>query len=295
MADWSNGIIAVDWGTTNRRAYLIGADGKLADEMEDELGVTSVPAGGFEEAVAAISRRLGDKPMLLAGMIGSNRGWREAPYVRCPAGEGELARQLLWIDDRTAIVPGLAMDSPARADVMRGEEVQVFGLRHLKGGSGGEAICHPGTHTKWVRLENGRVTDFRTVMTGELFSLLCQHSILAPLLQGEPAAGEAFVAGVDAAVAEGDLSAQLFSVRAKVLLERMAERDASSYLSGLLIGCDIRAGLPLAEGRDIVVLGRPSLTRLYAAGLAHCGRQAREVDGAAAFLAGIQAIKEALQ
>lgn len=294
MVDWSEGYIGVDWGTTNRRAYLIGPDGALLDQMEDDLGVTSVPPGGFKGAVAAIQQRLGQRPMLLAGMIGSNRGWHEAPYVPCPAGELQLARQLLWVSQDVAIVPGLSTVSPARADVMRGEEVQVFGLARLRGFHRGGAICHPGTHTKWIRLSEGQVVDFRTMMTGELFSLLREHSILAPLLQDEPEAGEAFLAGVDVGLADGALSAELFSVRAKVLLKQMAERDATSYASGLLIGCDVRAGLALAEGADVVVLGRPSLTRLYAAALERCGRQVTETDGAEAFIAGIHAIKEAL-
>ena len=128
MVDWSNGYIAVDWGTTNRRAYLVDSDGEMAGEMEDDLGVTSVPVGGFPEAIAAISQRFGKRPMLLAGMVGSNRGWREVPYVPCPAGVIELARHLLWIEEDIAIVPGISIVAGRRADVMRGEEVQVVGL-----------------------------------------------------------------------------------------------------------------------------------------------------------------------
>src|SRR5206468_10922349 len=124
---WADGFIAVDWGTTNRRAYSIDEGGRCAQEFEDGKGVLSVPAGGFPDAVAEIRQRLGDKPLLLAGMIGSNRGWKEAPYVSCPAGMDELAAKLVWVGEREAIVPGVSFLGDRRADVMRGEEVQLLG------------------------------------------------------------------------------------------------------------------------------------------------------------------------
>lgn len=292
MIGWEEGFIAVDWGTTNRRAYRLARNGAVAEEFEDDLGVTSVPADGFRDAIAQITQRLGDKPLLLAGMIGSNRGWREAPYVRCPAGIEDVARRLEWIEPgRVAIVPGLSLIEGETADVMRGEEVQVFGLVRQTG-ERSITVCHPGTHTKWVALEDGEVTRFRTMMTGELFSLLREHSILAPLLQGEPELGKAFFAGVQRGHGEGALSAELFAIRARVLLSLLPQADAASYASGLLIGCDLRAGLAAEADAEIVVLGRPSLTRLYAQALRHCGRAAREVDGAEAFVSGMHAIKE---
>jgi 2-dehydro-3-deoxygalactonokinase len=293
---WREGFVAVDWGTTNRRAYLIGADGRLADETEDEKGILSVPAGGFPAAAAEIRERLGDRPMLLAGMVGSNRGWIEAPYVPCPAGSGELAAHIIWAEEeRTAIVPGLSFLNDRRADVMRGEEVQIFGA--LAGGSvaADGLLCHPGTHNKWVTLAGGRVTRFRTVMTGELFSLLKEHSILSDLLQAaEVRQGAAFEAGVLHGLSDEDVTAELFSVRARVLLEQGAREDAASYASGLLIGADVRTGLRHAAEGEIVAMGRPELTGLYAAALRAAGWEAREVDGEQAFLAGALKIAEAL-
>src|SRR5574338_997837 len=123
---WAEGFIAADWGTTNRRAYLIDAAGTCIDEFEDEQGILSVPKNGFEAAVREIRERLGDRPLLLAGMVGSNRGWIEAPYVPCPAGLPDLAAALAWPEKgRTAIVPGVSFIE--EADVMRGEEVQLLG------------------------------------------------------------------------------------------------------------------------------------------------------------------------
>ena len=293
---WREGFVAVDWGTTNRRAYLIGGDGRLADEMEDEKGILSVERGGFPAAVAEIRERLGDRPLLLAGMVGSNRGWIEAPYVPCPAGSAELAAHIVWAEEgRTAVVPGLSFLNDRRADVMRGEEVQIFGA--LAGGSvaADGLLCHPGTHNKWVTLEGGRVTRFRTVMTGELFSLLKEHSILSDLLQAaEVHQGAAFEAGVLHGLSDEDVTAELFSVRARVLLEKGRREDAASYASGLLIGADVRTGLRHAAEGEIAVMGRPELTALYSAALNAAGWTTREVDGEEAFLAGALTLAEAL-
>src|SRR5215212_6645212 len=141
---WAEGFIAADWGTTNRRAYLVDGTGKRVDEFEDDKGILGVPKGGFGEAVAEIRQRLGDRPLLLAGMVGSNRGWIEAPYVPCVS----------FVD-------------PDEADVMRGEEVQLLGAFVAGLVPADSLVCHPGTHNKWARLDDGRVTRFRTVMTGE--------------------------------------------------------------------------------------------------------------------------------
>ena len=292
---WSEGFIAVDWGTTNRRAYAIGPGGARLGEMEDELGILSVPKGGFEDAVVAIRERLGDRPMLLAGMVGSNRGWIEAPYVPCPAGVEDLARAIQWVEpDRIGIVPGVSWAEFPHADVMRGEEVQIAGA--VGSGMVGPlaTICHPGTHNKWVRLEGGRIDGFRTVMTGEIFSLLREHSILADLLAEPVRPGDAFSAGVQRGFGENDLIAELFSVRARVLLGKQEREEAASYTSGLLIGADLAIGLRFAWHGEIVVMGRPELTELFAAALALARRETRVVDGEEAFVAGAIHLAERL-
>ena len=286
----AEGFIAVDWGTTNRRAYWLDGDGRCADEFEDSRGVLSVPAGGFPDAVAEIRARLGEQPMLLAGMIGSNRGWVEAPYVPCPAGLDDLARGLAWVDDRTAIVPGVRDDR--RADVMRGEEVQLLGAVAAGTIPSDGRVCHPGTHNKWVKLEAGRIASFRTVMTGELFNLLKEHSVLSDLLAAPVELGAPFNAGVRHGLASNDLPAELFSVRARVLLGQARREDAASYTSGLLIGGDIRIGLEIVSAAKLSVMGRPELTRLYAAALTLAGHEPVELDGEQCFIAGIRHIAE---
>ncbi len=289
---WKDGFIGVDWGTTNRRSYRIDASGKCTDEFEDGRGVLSIQSGGFPDAIAEIRQRLGDLPLLLAGMIGSNRGWVEAPYVSCPAGIDALVKGLVWAGEREAIVPGVSYLGDGHADVMRGEEVQLLGA--VAGGlvDPDALVCHPGTHNKWVVVRGGAIGSFRTVMTGELFNLLKEHSILADLLAGEVAPDDAFAAGAKVGFWNSDLPAELFSVRARVLLGQAKKEDAASFTSGLLIGTDVRIGLSNPTNADVVVMGRPELTRLYAAAIREAGRNPIELDGERSFLAGIINIAE---
>jgi len=287
---WAEGFIAVDWGTTNRRAYLIDASGKRTDEFEDHKGVLSVPAGGFPDAIAEIRGKLGDHPLLLAGMIGSNRGWHEAPYVPCPAGIDELAAKLVWAGEREAIVPGVSYIGDGHADVMRGEEVQLLGAVAAGLVDPMGLVCHPGTHNKWATLRHGRINRFGTVMTGELFNLLKEHSILSDLLQGEVQANDVFTQAARHAIDHEALPADLFGVRARVLLGQAKKEDAASYASGLLIGADVRIGLSIPTGAEIAVIGRPELTHLYATAIALTGRDVVEHDGETCFLAGINEI-----
>ena len=172
---------------------------------------------------------------------------------------------------------------------MRGEEVQILG-----GVADGTIppdalVCHPGTHNKWIVVRAGRIVDFRTIMTGELFSLLRKHSILSDLLGGDIRPGGAFDAGVRYGLAHDDMAAELFAVRARVLLGAGNRDDAADYASGLLIGSDARVGLRMGE-EEVVVVGRPELTTLYAHAIGLAGRATREVDGERAFVAGTRAI-----
>jgi 2-dehydro-3-deoxygalactonokinase len=287
---WTEGFIAVDWGTTNRRAYRLDSTGQCVEEFEDDNGVLSVTGGGFPAAIAEIRERLGDHPLLLAGMIGSNRGWQDAGYVPAPAGIDDLVTALVWPGEREAIVPGVSYLKNDRADVMRGEEVQLLGgvAAGLIDPDG--LVCHPGTHNKWVTLREGKLNAFRTVMTGELFSLLKEHSILSDLLQGEVEPNDVFKEAARYAIYNEALPADLFGVRARVLLGQARKEDAAAYTSGLLIGSDVRIGLSLPTGAQVTAVGRPELTRLYAAAIGEASRDAVELDGERCFLAGVQEI-----
>jgi 2-dehydro-3-deoxygalactonokinase len=289
-------LLFVDWGTSNRRAWLVGPGGRVLQEHADARGILSVEPGGWDAAVAELRHVFEDvepRLTLMTGMVGSNRGWADAGYVPCPAGIEDLAAKLHWVEpDAVAIVPGVCLRDPPRADVMRGEEVQVLGAVAAGLLPPNGLVCHPGTHAKWIEVEDGRITGFRTVMTGELFALLANHSILSDLLAGEAADGDAFRLGVDHGLGNCDLTAELFQIRARVLLGDAAREDAASYASGLLIGADLRAGLGRTRHDVVHVVGRPDLTALYAAALDQTGRRAERLDGDRAVLAGLQRLAE---
>lgn len=283
-----NLLLTIDWGTTNRRIFLLDSDGAVVRREADSLGVTAISPGGFPAEMARLRSRFGDVPFLLAGMIGSNRGWIEAPYLSCPVTLEDLRERLLWAEPgRTAIVPGTCVADADGADVMRGEEVQLLGAVAARLVPPDALLCLPGTHAKWARVAGGALAGFRTVMTGEMFALLRTHSLLAPQLSCEVVDGPAFRDGVDRGLEQGALLADLFGVRARILLERLRPEDAASYASGLLLGADLRIGLDGAPEGPIGLIGDPTLTRLYGVALDEAGRLHQEVDGERAFLAGM--------
>ena len=264
----SAALIAVDWGTSNMRARLIDAAGNVLAEAASEDGIARVAAGGHE---AAFERLVGDWPQvpaIMAGMIASRQGGREADYLPCPAAVGDLAASVLRFETGNgrpvAIIPGMMVRSAARdGDVMRGEELQILGaLEDL--GSGRHLICLPGTHSKWAEIENGIIRDFRTYMTGELFDLLRRHSILGTTIEHAAWSEEGFREGLAAAGAEVGLLARLFSVRAGTLLGTLPVEKSGSYLSGLLIGSEVSSALHnIAAGSEVCIIGNPDLTDLY--------------------------------
>ena len=286
-------FLAVDWGTTNRRVYAIDADGTVVATERDDRGVLAIAPGEFVAELAGIRARLGDKPVLCAGMVGSVRGWVAVPYLECPADLGALARGLHWVEPGVAIVPGLSIveggpGDVRRGDVMRGEEVQLLGSVPAGLAPPEALLCQPGTHCKWAWIADGRVARFRTTMTGEMFALLRGHSLLADFLKGEVADGVAFREGV-AAAGDAALLTRLFGVRADALLGLRGHDDAAAYVSGLLIGHDVREQA-LASGQAVHVLADPALGGLYAAAIELTGGRPVPVDSQAAFVAGITAI-----
>ncbi len=287
---WGDGYIAVDWGTSNRRAYRVDAGGAMLQEMQDDRGVTKLAPGTYPDEIADLRRRLGPLPLVLAGMVGSNRGWHQAPYIPCPAGAADLCAGVLWPQEDVALLPGVSFAQKGNFDVMRGEELQLLGAAAAGFLPADVLVCHPGTHTKWAHCTDGRIDNFQTSMTGELFALLCHHSILADRLQGAVAVGEDFDAGVAYALKANPLDA-LFGIRARYLLKGPPRNDAA-YVSGLLIGSDIRRGLD--QALPVAVMGGPALTELYARAFALAGQTVACIDGAKAFLAGVRLVVERL-
>lgn len=281
-------FIAIDWGTSNRREYLI-RDGRVLAAARDDRGVLEMAGRGYEEAVAAVRAAHGDLPVLIAGMAGSNRGWREAAYVDAPAGAEDVAARLLWVDPgRTAIVPGVAWRDWNAPSVMRGEEAQLLGAVAAGLAPPTALLAQPGTHNKWVEMENGTIGRFSTSMTGELFALLRDRSILSAQLTAEITPGPAFLEGVRHAQRR-PLTAALFEARAAMLLGFRAGEDTADYVSGLLIGADV--GFAGVRGREAFILSDDKLGALYAAAVAELGGTAYLVDTVAAFVAGMTLIR----
>ncbi|KQV46311.1 hypothetical protein ASC95_26690 [Pelomonas sp. Root1217] len=268
-------LIALDWGSTRLRAFLLGADGTVLATRQSEQGASTLAgADAFAQALAAVTDGWPELQMLACGMVGSQHGWREAPYAPCPADAAALARQALQVDARFWIVPGLMHDG-AQPDVMRGEETQIVGAFALHPELAEQAcLVLPGTHSKWARVKAGRVTGFATHMTGELYALLRQHSVLARLMPADGSSApssQAFLAGVDAARKDGALSHQLFAVRTLGLFKRLAAEQLPDYLSGLLIGHEIANELKAATPERLALIGDPALCARYALALGRFG------------------------
>jgi 2-dehydro-3-deoxygalactonokinase len=288
--------VMVDWGTTSLRGALLNAQGEVLQERAFAQGILSVPAGGF---AAVFAQRFGDwmsqphRRCLISGMAGSRQGWQEAPYCPCPAGFAEIAAHLLWLQPgRIALVPGLscvAQDALHTPDVMRGEEVQIWGALQLAKRHSATLVL-PGTHSKWVRVANGRVTDFKTYMTGEVFALLSQHSILAKTLDLNGAFEAAtFLQGVDHSQQGASLLHTLFAVRTLGLFERLSAAALPSYLSGLLIGEELRGQAVSPPAGPVLLIGSEALTLRYTLALQHLNI-ASQSFGAQATWAGLFAL-----
>jgi 2-dehydro-3-deoxygalactonokinase len=280
-------MIGVDWGTTSFRAFRIATDGTIRDRRAGLRGIVNVPDSRFADTLRdEIGPWLaaGENHVLLSGMIGSRQGWVEAPYLPCPASAPQVADALMEIEfdwAQVKLVPGLsATDDAGVAEVMRGEETQVLGVLEAMGGSG--LACLPGTHSKWARVEHGRIMGFTTHMTGETFGALRGHTILGRMMREGPSDGASFDAGVLRASDSGGLLHHIFGARSQVLAGRLAEADAAAYLSGILIGHEVRSALAGVHGRVVHVIGTPELTALYARAISAHGGFPERHDGEAA-------------
>jgi 2-dehydro-3-deoxygalactonokinase len=290
-------LIAVDWGTSSLRGALLDEAGRVLEEKSAPLGILNVDNGDFAGVFAAQFSGWMKPPgtlCLISGMAGSRQGWVEAPYVSCPAGPAELAKSLHWIErGRIALVPGLSDTQGEVPDVMRGEEVQIFGALRLAGLADGLFVL-PGTHSKWATVRDGKVMGFRTFMTGEVFGLFAQHSILARTLVADAPLDEAaFLQGVARAGNGEGLLHNAFGVRSLALFDRLPPTPSASYLSGLLIGEEL-AQQKIHPNGEVIVIGAPALTTRYALALGRNGTRVRTF-GAEATWAGLMAAAGALQ
>lgn len=288
--------IAVDWGTTNLRAFAMGRDGIVAQAASDD-GMGRLDRDGFEPALLRLigpwltDGRVMD--VVACGMVGSRQGWHEAPYravpctpldpaalVTAPTRDGRI---------RVRLVPGLKQAQPA--DVMRGEETQIAGTLALMPGFDG-VICLPGTHSKWVHVSAGEVVSFQTYLTGEMFALLSEASVLRHGMQGGGWDEAAFDTGVSDALSRPErIGARLFGLRAEGLIAGLSAAAARARLSGLLIGTELAAARPYWLGQAVVIVGSEAISASYARALMGLGVAPRLVKGGDAVLAGLAATR----
>ena len=283
-------VIAVDWGTTRFRAYLVGTDGSLLATVSSDEGISSAGASDFSKILAA---RCGEwleafprVPVLIGGMIGSRNGWKEVPYVACPASMAEIKAGIQQVSISPAraagIVPGLIWHDEGVADVIRGEETKIVGTGLVSG-----VAVLPGTHCKWARIANGQVTEFRTYMTGEFYGLLRDHSVLR-LLAKEPEEGSGFSRGLAATARVGGLLHQAFEARTSVLDAQIDGSEVGPFLSGLLIGHEVRSALgPAGRPQRATLVAENVLAQNYAQALKREGVEAVIVSPQVCFTAGM--------
>ncbi len=284
-------VIGLDWGTSALRAYRLGSAGEVLERRRADLGILRVTGGAFEDALFSI---IGDwlaaekeVAVIASGMITSRQGWVETPYLPCPAGAGELAAALtarrLRSGHRILFVTGLSTrGGDGMPDVMRGEETQIMGA--LAEGVSARLLILPGTHSKWVRCSAGRIAHFATMMTGELFDVLRRHSILGRLMEGEADDAAAFARGVAFGARDhadsGGLLRRLFSVRSLGLFDEIPPAGLAAYLSGLLIGSELREGHRMfGEAEAVGLIGEPELVRRYREALTACGCEGEALPG----------------
>lgn len=283
--------IAVDWGTSNLRVWAMGTGGNiLAHETSDE-GMGKLTREGFEPALLRlISPWLADRPPVIAcGMVGSRQGWCEAPYRLVPCTPVDMAAQVFAPTTdprlRVSIAPGLKQSTPA--DVMRGEETQIAGALRLIPGYNG-VLCLPGTHSKWVHISAGEVVSFQTFMTGEMFALFSEHSVLRHGMQGGGWDDAAFDSGVSDAISRPErIGARLFALRAEGLIAGLSPAAARSRLSGLLIGTELAGAKPYWLGQRVTLVGADKLAAAYTRALSLQGVDAQSLSATDCTLAGL--------
>ncbi|HGL6328769.1 2-dehydro-3-deoxygalactonokinase [Citrobacter amalonaticus] len=285
--------IAIDWGSTNLRAWLYQGD-KCLESRQSEAGVTRLNGKSPEAVLAEVTQNWRDSvtPVVMAGMVGSNVGWKIAPYLSVPASFAAIGEQLTPVGDNVWIIPGLCVSRDDNHNVMRGEETQLLGARTLSPSS---VYVMPGTHCKWVQADAEQIHDFRTVMTGELHHLLLQHSLVGAGLPEQQTSSDAFAAGLARGIDSPAVLPQLFEVRASHVLGNLPREQVSEFLSGLLIGAEVASMRDfIAHEQTITIVAGASLTSRYQQAFHAMGRDVSAVPGDTAFQAGIRSIAHAV-
>lgn len=286
--------IAIDWGSTNLRAWYYQA-GECKEERRSEAGVTRLGDRTPAEVFASVTDGwpTNDVPVVMAGMVGSNAGWLSVPYLSCPVALGELSSRLTRVEDKAWIVPGLSVERDDNYNVMRGEETQLLGALALQPAP---LYVMPGTHAKWVQVEQDRVLDFRTVMTGELHHLLLKQSLVGAGLPQQEENATAFHDGLQIGSNDASILSRLFEVRASHVLGARDRRHISDFLSGLLIGHEVALMTKnhAAGSQPITIIAGSALAQRYQQALHFIGMDSVTLEGDRAFQHGIRSIANVL-
>lgn len=297
LTDW----IAVDWGTSNLRAWVMGAKGEILAEAQSDQGMGSLQRAEFEPALLALidaHLHAGRKtPVLCCGMVGARQGWIEADYqpVPCEPPSANHATRAPALDPRIEVflLPGVCQGKPS--DVMRGEETQIAGLLHQTPDFDG-VVCLPGTHTKWAHISAGEIVSFRTFLTGEMFALLSKQSVLRHSLNGDGLDSEAFENAIhDAMTSPQNVTSNLFAIRAGDLLSGADASVSRAQLSGLLIGLELAGSRPYWLGQNVAIIGSEENSALYQSALGSVGVEADICDATDMTLSGLRAAHKILK
>ena len=295
-------IILGDWGTSSLRLFLVSESGEVLEQLHG-LGVSLLEQSidqAFTDYIADWQQRFDIKYCLLSGMVGSNIGWQSVPYMDCPAESLGLSQQLQTLNHHgleILLVPGLKCINPLNhPDVMRGEEVQLLGLleTHAELSIGRHIICLPGTHCKWVLVEDSRIRSFFTAPTGELFDLINRKSTLCSGMLSSEKVGQQFIQGVQLAE-QNNLLLQLFQLRSKNIISELSGEGQAELLSGMLLGSEVKSALQvvkdvIANSDDVIVVADEKLAERYALALNHFHISCRSICGEQISLAGLKTI-----
>ncbi|MEX5728715.1 2-dehydro-3-deoxygalactonokinase [Rhodovulum iodosum] len=294
-ADW----IAADWGTSKLRLWAMAGDGSVLAARSAASGMGGLSPEAFEPALLALADDLlapgRATEVVICGMAGARQGWIEAPYAPLPwrpAAAGATTAPSTDPRLSVRILPGLCQDDPP--DVLRGEETQIAGFLAETPDFEG-LICLPGTHTKWVRVAAGAVTAFRTAMTGEAFALFAERSVLRHAMDEGWDESHFRAAVAQAANRPERVATDLFTIRARALLDPAPPGAARARLSGLFLGLELAATRGMWVGQSVTVLGSADLTARYVSALDTQGAAARPVDGTRLTLTGLCAARDGLR
>ena len=293
MTDIKAKWIAADWGTTHMRAWAIGEEDKVLAFRESNEGMKDLQQNEFEPVLLRLIENWLDNTkittVMACGMVGAKQGWVETPYLKTPCVpiDNNQLTTANTLDKRIIVhlVPGVMQNHPA--DIMRGEETQIAGFINKNQDFNG-VVCLPGTHSKWVNINEGQITSFKTFMTGELFGVITNHTLIRHSTSIKGWIQESFEDGIHEGFNNpGLIASNLFSLRAESIVNNLGRDQARSTLSGLLLGVELNGAQIYWKNNDVTLIGSELLSNNYNQGLKVLGGQSQSFSLEAATLSGL--------